>query len=99
MVGLEVYGNSSLLRSAVVHPARRGTRTGEALVNALIAHARAIGVADVALLTTTADRWFPRFGFVRVERNALPRAVFESEEFQGACPASAVAMHLGLAKA
>ena len=79
-VGLEVYGTASLLRSAVVHPAHRGARTGEALVHAMIAHARALGVTDVALLTTTAERWFPRFGFVRVERTALPPAVFESED-------------------
>lgn len=97
-IGLEVFGAASLLRSAVVHPARRGTHTGEALVNALLAHARAIGITDVALLTTTAARWFPRFGFVRVERTALPATVFASAEFQGACPVTAVAMHLRLGR-
>lgn len=95
-IGLEVYGSAALLRSAVVHPSRRGSGTGEALVHALLAHAHALGVTDVALLTTTADRWFPRFGFVRVERHSLPAAVFASEELKGACPATAVAMQLKL---
>lgn len=37
---------------------------------------------------------FPRFGFRRVERDRLPTALAESREFQGACPASAIALTL-----
>jgi amino-acid N-acetyltransferase len=44
------------------------------------------------LLTTTAAEWFPRFGFVRTTREAVPMAVTASVEFQGVCPASAVVM-------
>ncbi len=93
-IGLEVYGNAALLRSAVVHPASRGSRVGEALVHALLEHARTLGVQEIGLLTTTAEQWFPRFGFARTERSALPQALFASEEFKGACPATAVAMRL-----
>ncbi|HET7600112.1 MAG TPA: hypothetical protein VFK09_07450, partial [Gemmatimonadales bacterium] len=53
---------------------------------------------DAYLLTTTADRWFRRLGFVPVERSALPAALAGSEELKGACPASAVAMHRALAE-
>lgn len=93
-IGLEVYGNAALLRSAVVHPAARGTGVGEALVRSLLAHARGLGIEEVGLLTTTAEHWFPRFGFEPTERSALPEALFASEEFKGACPATAVAMKL-----
>jgi amino-acid N-acetyltransferase len=98
-IGLERYGTAALLRSAVVHPAERGTGVGETLVHALLAHARTLGVADVGLLTTTAEHWFPRFGFERTERNALPPSLFESEEFKGACPATAVSMRLRISAA
>lgn len=92
-IGLERYGAAALLRSAVVHPAERGARIGEALVEALLAHARGVGVRELVLLTTTAEDWFPRFGFTRIDREAVPAALHASEELRGACPASAVVMH------
>lgn len=96
-VGLELHGHSALLRSAVVHPGSRGSGLGAALVEAAIATATARGAAELYLLTTTAEAWFPRFGFIRVEREALPAALEASEELQGACPASATCMRLSLA--
>jgi amino-acid N-acetyltransferase len=95
-IGLERYGEAGLLRSAVVHPAVRGTGVGEALVEALLAQARDSGVREVVLLTTTAAEWFPRFGFTRIAREAVPAALHASEELRGACPASAVVMRLAL---
>jgi amino-acid N-acetyltransferase len=50
-------------------------------------------VREVYLLTTTAHAYFPRFGFTRVARDEVAPAVRESEEFRGACPDTAVAMH------
>jgi amino-acid N-acetyltransferase len=91
-VGLEPYGPDALLRSAVVHPDSRGTGIGEALVERLLGHARERGTRAVYLLTTTADRYFPRFGFDRVTREDVPEAVKGSVEFREACPASAVVM-------
>lgn len=95
-IGLERYDESALLRSAVVHPALRGSGVGESLVKALLEHGRALGVRDMVLLTTTAEGWFPRFGFARVSRDQIPAALNASEELKGACPASAVAMRCRL---
>jgi amino-acid N-acetyltransferase len=95
-VGLERYGDAALLRSAAVREALRGTGVGDALVHAVLELARARAVRDLVLLTTTADRWFPRFGFERTSREAVPAAVHASAEFQGACPASAVVMRRAL---
>jgi amino-acid N-acetyltransferase len=91
-IGLEVYGDAALLRSAVVDTSRRGTGLGRDLVSGLLERASRQGVREVYLLTTTAERYFPRFGFTRVTRDAVAPAVRVSEEFQGACPDSAVAM-------
>jgi N-acetylglutamate synthase-like GNAT family acetyltransferase len=65
-------------------------------VTSLLADARARGIHDIYLLTTTAEAWFPRFGFVRIARAAVPAALHASEEFRGACPDSAVVMHTAL---
>jgi N-acetylglutamate synthase-like GNAT family acetyltransferase len=96
-VGLEVYGGVALLRSAVVGTAAQGRGAGTALVVGLLEHARARGVRDVYLLTNTAEDWFPRFGFARIRREAVPAALNASAEFRGACPDSAVVMRATLA--
>jgi len=91
-IGLERYGDSALLRSAVVEAAGRGAGLGSALVECVLDAARASGVQHVYLLTTTAERYFPRFGFTPVAREQVPESVRASVEFREACPASAVAM-------
>ena len=91
-IGLEQYCDDALLRLAVVDPGVRGAGIGEALVRRVLDHARTRGVRDVYLLTTTAEHYFPRFGFQRIDRQEVPVGVQASVEFREACPASAVAM-------
>jgi amino-acid N-acetyltransferase len=50
----------------------------------------------VFLPTTTAENYFPRFGFSCVGREVVTEAVRGSVEFQGACPSSAVVMRKSL---
>jgi len=92
VAGLERYGTSALLRSVAVSPTQRGRRVAQRLVDRLLAEARSDHVHDVYLRTTTAEDYFPRFGFEPVAEAEVPVAVRESVEFQGACPASAVTM-------
>jgi amino-acid N-acetyltransferase len=94
--GLERYGTTALLRSVAVAPALRGTGLGPRLTAACIDAARARGLSSLALLTETAERFFPRFGFTVVPRTALPSELRESEELKGACPDTAVSMMLEL---
>jgi amino-acid N-acetyltransferase len=91
-VGLELHGGDGLLRSAVVAPAARGTGIGLTLVDRILTDARRRGLGAVYLLTTTAEGYFPRFGFSRVAREEVPDPVQASVEFREACPASAVVM-------
>jgi N-acetylglutamate synthase-like GNAT family acetyltransferase len=95
-VGAEVYGRDALLRSLAVRADRRARGAGDALVARSIEALRVRGVQRVALLTTTAEAFFARRGFVAVAREDVPEAVRASEEFRGACPASAVAMVISL---
>lgn len=94
--GLELYGESALLRSVVVDPECQGTGIGRRIVSEALELARGRGAAQVFLLTTTAQDWFPRFGFSREDRSRVPQPMLESAEFRGACPASAVLMRLRL---
>lgn len=91
-IGLEQFGSIALLRSAVVSPEYRGTGVGSRLVEQLLERAERDGIEELFLLTTTAENYFPRFGFARTARSAVPPAMKASAEFQGACPASAVVM-------
>lgn len=89
---LESYAEGALLRSVVVAPAARGGGVGQRLTEAAVALAQSLGIPAVYLLTTTAESYFPRFGFIRMTREQVPASVQQSIEFRSACPASAVVM-------
>ena len=96
VVGIERYGPTALLRSAAVSPNSRGSGIGTRLVKTILERAAADGVEDVYLLTTTAADYFPRFGFTQTPRSDAPEQLSASQEFQGACPATAVLMKRSL---
>jgi amino-acid N-acetyltransferase len=91
-IGLEKFGTVALLRSAVVSPDHRGSGVGSRLVEHLLKRADEEGIKDLYLLTTTAENYFPRFGFTLTTRSAVPDAVKASAEFHDACPDTAVVM-------
>lgn len=93
---LETYGRAGLLRSVAVVEVERGTGLGQELVRQILDRARKERFEYIVLLTTTADRFFPRFGFKMVGREDVPAEVKESVEFKSACPASASVMQLDL---
>lgn len=93
---LELYGHDALLRSVAVAPARRGSGVGLALTSACLELARRHGVRTLWLLTETASDFFPRFGFERTTRDAVPSSVRQSVEFTSACPETATVMRLSL---
>ncbi|HVX38119.1 MAG TPA: arsenic resistance N-acetyltransferase ArsN2 [Gemmatimonadaceae bacterium] len=92
VAGLEVCCDNALLRSVAVADAWRSRGVGRALVTRAIADADARGLHALYLLTTTAEQYFPSFGFREVARDDVPEDVRATKEFQGACPASATVM-------
>jgi amino-acid N-acetyltransferase len=90
--GLELYADGALLRSVAVEPRCQGKQLGHQLTDAALRLATTNGANTVFLLTTTAERFFPKFGFEQVDREQVPPAVRASVEFQSACPASAIVM-------
>ena len=94
--GLEIRGEDALLRSAAVDAEWRSRGLGARLTTELLALAKARGVRAVYLLTTTAEGFFPRFGFTPVSRADVSPAIADTVEFREACPASAVVMALAI---
>ena len=90
--GLELHADGALLRSVAVEPGRQGRQIGRQLTAAALHLAATHGADTVFLLTTTAERFFPKCGFEPVGREQVPASVRESVEFQSACPASAIVM-------
>ena len=90
--GLEVYEDGALLRSVAVARSHQGHGLGRDLTTAAIHWARNLGVPAVYLLTSTAEAFFPKFGFERIQRGDVPPGVQASVEFTSACPASATVM-------
>ncbi len=95
-IGLEIYGDTALLRSAVVRPEMRNMGVGSLLYDHLIVFARERKIKKLVLLTTTADRYFERKGFQRIDRSMVKKEIAESAEFISACPKSAVCMELSV---
>lgn len=84
--------NSVMLRSLVVASDARGNGTGRALVERVEGLAHSKHVHEIFLLTTTADRFFARLGYERVDREVVPDSVRAHQQFRSLCPASAVIM-------
>jgi N-acetylglutamate synthase-like GNAT family acetyltransferase len=92
VAGLEPCRDDALLRSVAVLPEWRSHGVGRALVTRVISDAEARGLRALYLLTTTAERYFPSFGFRQITRDEVPEGVRATAEFRDACPASATVM-------
>jgi amino-acid N-acetyltransferase len=89
VAGLERHGDFGLLRSVAVAERFRNTGVGRLLINDRLNAARALGIQQIFLLTTTAAGYFEKLGFVPTPRAEVPSAIAASIEFARACPASA----------
>jgi amino-acid N-acetyltransferase len=97
-VAFERHANLGLLRSLVVAPKHRGAGVGRRLLVRAVRAMQAAGLSDAYALTTTIAPWLAREGWAERPRKELPAALSASEELKGACPASAQAFHLALAR-
>ena len=95
--GLEVYDEYALLRSVAVNAEERGKGLGIKLTQEILERAKEKHVRSIVLLTETAQKFFPKFGFRVIKREDAPTPVKESVEFKGACCESAVTMQVDLA--
>ena len=95
-VGLELYGQTALLRSLAVRPEQRGRGLGARLTREILGKARLLGADEAVLLTTTVQAMAARLGFKEVPRESIPAAVRGSWEFRADCCGTASCMRLAL---
>lgn len=96
VVGVEPAGTAALLRSLAVRPLAQGQGAGRALVRDAEAYAREQGIETLYLLTTTAADFFAELGYERISRDAVPRRVAQTAEFERLCPSTAPCMRKSL---
>jgi N-acetylglutamate synthase-like GNAT family acetyltransferase len=96
VVGMESCGEYGLLRSTAVAQEWRGHGIAKRLVERIVADAESQNISALYLLTTTAETYFPSFGFRVTPRDGAPTEIRATSEFRDACPASATLMCLSL---
>lgn len=98
VVGMEVYGDSALLRSLVVTSNMRHRKIGRRLLKYSIERAVSKQVSVLYLLTASAEAtaFFSDFGFETMPRADMPTKLYVSMELQGPSHAIATAMRLTL---
>jgi amino-acid N-acetyltransferase len=92
VIGLELYGTVALLRSLAVASYERKQGVGRKLVVYAEKHASECGVGVLYLLTTTAEAFFRRLGYERVDRDIVPEAIKKTREYAEVCPTSSTVM-------
>src|SRR3990167_5531658 len=90
LIGLQPYGEVALLRSLVVSPEARGKGYGSARVTEIEAYAQQLGVRELYLLTNSAETFFSRRGYSRLDRTGVRSEERRVGKFSSLCPASAV---------
>jgi len=91
-VGLEIWNDCALLRSFVVKEKYRNNGLGRELYEKCIELAQRSNIKLVALLTTTAELYFSKKGFIKVTGDSIPFFVKQTKEFQVYCPKSSAVM-------
>ena len=92
--GSEAHAFAALIRSVAVQPDYRSLGIGRKIVRQLLDRLASRGIREFYLLTTTAQEYFRKRGFKVIDRDEVHPQLLGSQEFQGACPDSAVCMRL-----
>ena len=92
VVGVEVLGRFGLLRSLAVDPRWRRRRFASHLTEKAEEYAASLKIEALYLLTMTAEGFFAKRGYQKVERTSVPPPVRGTAEFKNLCPVTAVCM-------
>jgi amino-acid N-acetyltransferase len=94
--GLEPAANYALLRSLVVQERYRDRGLARVMSEFLINQAHSEGKKAVYLLTETAERYFEKLGFCRLDRAKVPLEIMQTRQFTSLCPDTASCMVMTL---
>ncbi|MBY5589693.1 GNAT family N-acetyltransferase [Rhizobium leguminosarum] len=90
--GLELRGETALLRSIVVLSDQQGFGFGHAITLGLLDQAQREGATAAYLLTETAAPFFQSLGFRPIARDEAPTEILTTRQAASLCPASAALM-------
>jgi amino-acid N-acetyltransferase len=96
IVGLELYESVALLRSLAVVPSSRSHGLGSKLVMFAEEYVQSIGIESLFLLTTTAESFFSRLGYLPISRKDAPLSIQSTAQFSTLCPSSSSLMSKNL---
>jgi amino-acid N-acetyltransferase len=91
-IAVECDYNNALLRSLSVSEEKRNSGIGKQLVDFIEDYVKNQGVQDIYILTTTADKFFAKREYQKIERAAAPPFIQNTSEFSSVCPSSAIIM-------
>jgi len=91
-IGIERVGACALLRSFAVRENYRKAGLGRQLYEMALHFARDARFSELWLITDSADTYFERQGFERIERSNVPKDIGATAQFTALCPSSAVVM-------
>lgn len=94
-IGLEKRGSHGLLRSFAVKDGFKNKGIGDELFNKLKVESRNNGIETLHLLTTTANAYFEKRGFMVSNRDAAPDQIRQTTAFTALCPSTAFYMTRG----
>jgi amino-acid N-acetyltransferase len=92
IIAVEKYGTYALLRSMATDTAFRNNGIATQLVQTVFNFAQLKNISAVYLLTETAEQYFAKKGFTKIDRQHVPEAIQQSTEFASVCPSSAIVM-------
>lgn len=89
---LEVYGNNAVLRSVAVSNNFQNKGYGKQIVRHLEKVATELKISHLFLLTTTAEIFFKKLGYLPFQRSLSPTEILSSAQFRDICPQSALCL-------
>ena len=93
---LEIYDINAILRSVAVLPAYQNSGIGKQMSCFLEKKAIELGIVNLFLLTTTAEKFFRRLNYRIIPRELCPEEIKASTQFTEICPSSASCMYKNL---
>jgi amino-acid N-acetyltransferase len=91
-VAVEYDFNVALLRSLSVAKEKRNSGIGETLVEFIEGYVQKQGVLCIYLLTTTAENFFLKRGYKKIDRKEAPEFIKNTKEYSILCSASSSLM-------
>lgn len=92
VAGLQVFGESALVRSVAVAPGSRSQGLGSQLLSSVESRARERGVRQLYLLTNEASAYFAKHGYTEYSRCSAPKEIQSCDQFGSSCCSAASLM-------